>query len=125
MRLAPSQIGSTRQVQTSSAIKIAVYPVTLMAGRAVQVTWRVDPDPLNREWCVAFEGEMPWRTFCETIPHNRRIWQQQLEPPAGQYDVELTVTRADGRRLRSVATLCVVGGDVSCGPQELISEVPQ
>lgn len=121
----PTQIGKVAQVQTRERIKVVVYPAMVLAGRTLQVTWRIEPEPENREFCIEFEGDLPWRRWCETIPHNRRIWQQQVEPPEGRYTVSLTVTRSDTRTLRTTTTVCVAGMETQCGPQEPAREVEQ
>lgn len=121
----PTQIGKIAQVQTRERIAIAVYPTMVLTRGYVQVTWRIEPDPANREFCISFEGELPWRRWCETIPTNRRIWQQMVAPPEGRYDVVLTVSRSDTRTLRAVTSACVMGTETVCGPQETALEVPQ
>lgn len=120
-----SMVGTTIQVESREPLTIAVYPAMVLAGRGLQVTWRIEPDPENREFCIEFDGELPWRKWCETIPHNRRIWQQRVEPNEGRYMVVLTVTRSEGRVRRASTPVCVAGPETTCGPQEPVQEAPQ
>ena len=119
-----TQFGRTSHVTRDHAsIAVAVYPEVVFEGASTQVTWRIDPVPAPepREWCIAFEErdthDVP-RRFCETVAPNRRIWQQLVAVPAGAYDVVLTVRRVPAGRSVSIrAGFCVMGPDVTCGPQ--------
>lgn len=117
-----THVGRTDQVEHTAPIAVAVWPTQTIAGHAVQITWRVEPDDLNREWCIAFEGEAPWRRFCEQS--FRRIRQELLQPPAGKYDVTLTVTRGDRTTRRVSTPLCVASMDVSCSADSLF-QIPE
>jgi hypothetical protein len=110
-----SQIGQVVTAVKDAQLAISAYPRVLMSGQAVQLTWRIEPDPLNREFCVAVEG---WRTFCQTA-FDHRIYQQLLDGvPAGRYTVRLTVKRENGTTVQTTTDICVASAEFSCGETE-------
>jgi hypothetical protein len=110
--------GSTRQVRSGQPIAIAAYPPIAGLGQAVQLTWRIDPDPSFRRWRVAVVSEdAAWeRAFEEDLP-GRRIQQQRVTPDVpGRYTAVLLVAVETGTARVTRTTFCVVGGDVTCAP---------
>lgn len=111
--------GRVQQVRSGPPIAVAVYPSFAAPGQAVQVTWRIDPDPSFRGWRVAVvsEGETWDRAFEEALPSGQRIWQQRVVPPVpGRYHVVLLVAVEAGSALVTRAAFCVVGPEVECAP---------
>ena len=118
--------GAGTKPDAQESLALAVFPTVILEGKQVSVSWRIERDSSNREHCVKFtyaNGAPSWRTSCQGFGPNPatapRFWpddgrQRFFTPPAGRYEVMLTVRRSDGSTRRAVAPLCVSGPEFSC-----------
>jgi hypothetical protein len=99
-------------------LAVVVMPRQILAGQAAHVTWRIEPDDANREWCLSIEdaeagGGQDYTRSCRS--EFRRIQQRLFQGvPGGRYHVVLRVRRADGAVRRAYTTLCVADAETLC-----------